>query len=220
MRRFTALLLPAMLSLAIALTSCGGGSSSASDAAAAPASGTTAAAADQVRAFAVDESTRLLIGTFSLEDTDLAVTQDQASQLLPLWQMLQALDASTTSSQVEKDAAVSGIRKAMSSEQLEAIEEMPLTGQEMTTLMQSLGVLPEGAGAAAEDGQSRQPPAGFEPGDRAGGGGPQSGEAFSQADVQAVRATREAEGGGFGQRNAALYPSLIELLQGRATGTR
>ena len=39
-------------------------------------------------------STQLALGTLKLEDTDLAVTSDQAAELLPLWQVFDSLSNS------------------------------------------------------------------------------------------------------------------------------
>ena len=57
-------------------------------------------------------ATQLLVGTFKLEGTDLAVTADQAKQLLPLWQTLQALSTSNTAATEEINAVVDQIRAA------------------------------------------------------------------------------------------------------------
>lgn len=57
---------------------------------------------------------KLLVGTFRLESTDLGVSSDQASQLLPLWETLQSLAKSGTAASEEIDAVVSRIESTMS----------------------------------------------------------------------------------------------------------
>ncbi|MCJ7620673.1 MAG: hypothetical protein MUP64_10705, partial [Anaerolineae bacterium] len=69
-------------------------------------------------------SMKLPAGTLMLEDTALAVTPAQAQELLPLWQMLRALQGSSTASQVETQAVLDQIQGAMTPEQLAAIEDM------------------------------------------------------------------------------------------------
>jgi hypothetical protein len=77
----------------------------------------------------------LLVGTFKLEGTDLAVTFDQAKQLLPLWQMLQSLSSSSTSATEEIQAVVDQIKSTMTTAQVDEITGLNLTQQDMLTLM-------------------------------------------------------------------------------------
>jgi hypothetical protein len=74
-----------------------------------------------------------------LEGTDLAVTKDEATQLLTLWQGYQSLSNSDTTSQVELDALVEQIQGAMTAQQINAIEALSLTDQSISEVMQSVG---------------------------------------------------------------------------------
>jgi len=58
----------------------------------------------------------LLIGTFKLEDTYLAVSSDQAAQLIPLWQTLQILTGSGTAAMEEINAVLTQIKSTMTSQ--------------------------------------------------------------------------------------------------------
>ena len=172
--------------------------------------------------------TMLILGTFKLEDTDLSVQAEQAKNLLPLWQVLNKLMDSDTVASEEIDALVNQIADTMSMEQMQAIEAMGLTMQDMATLSADLGLdegfqRPEGF-PEGEDGF--QPPEGMPEGVRPGGGqgmGPGGGAGemnLSPEEMEALRATRQAEGGGFGMRggalwNTALVEALIELLQSK-----
>jgi len=156
---------------------------------------------------------RLEVGTLLLEGTDLAVTQEQATELLPLWQMLQTLQESTTAATSEIDAVVAQIQESMTPEQLQAIRDVSATREEMSKLMQSLGIAPRsatGQGRDASEGLAARPS--FPPGQ-----GQQPGQPFSQADPAAIRATRAAQGGGTDRMaSGVILEKLIELLQERA----
>jgi hypothetical protein len=80
-------------------------------------------------------ATELLVGTFKLEGTDLAVTSDQAKQLLPLWQVLQALSTSSIAATEEIHAVVDQIKSTMTSDQIAEITALKLTQQDVMALM-------------------------------------------------------------------------------------
>jgi len=189
--------LTVLLALAVALAACGGDPTPPG----AQTAETTAALAGPVPAAAVvlaqdyenaiSVRNQLLIGAFRLEETPLAVTPQQAAELLPLWQMLRALAASGTASQSETDAVLSQIQHAMSAEQLQAIRDMRLTGEDNQALMESLGVTsPQGMG--------------LQPG---------QGANLSEAE----RATRRAEGvaSGGASGGSVVLDKIIELLESK-----
>jgi hypothetical protein len=91
---------------------------------------------------------QLLVGTFKLEDTELAVSADQAEQLLPLWQTLQSLSTSGTAATEEIDAVVNQIKSTMTSQQMDKITAMKLTQQDMMSLMSQAGVFSNGDSSA------------------------------------------------------------------------
>jgi len=82
----------------------------------------------------------LVVGTFKLEGTDLAVTAEQAKQMLPLWQTLQTLTSSSTAATEEINALVDQIKNSMTTQQMEKITSMKLTQQDMMTAMTAAGV--------------------------------------------------------------------------------
>jgi len=87
----------------------------------------------------------LLVGTLKLEDTDQAVTADEAAQLLPLWQAYRSLSNSQTAAEAEVDALLRQIQSTMPANQMAAIKAMNLTSTDMMNLMQSMGGLrPQG----------------------------------------------------------------------------
>ena len=131
---------------------------------------------------ALDVTSQLALGTLKLEETEHAVTKEEAAGLLPLWQ---ALDGSELQGDAERNAVLKQVEATMAGAQIAAIREMQLTQEDAQTWMQSQG----GDGAAG----SRRP------GGRAPQGGPggqntqpQSGGQFQNMSDD-ERATRRAE---------------------------
>jgi hypothetical protein len=120
---------------------------------------------------ALSVSNQLMLGTLLLEETEHAVTPEQATTLLPLWQ---ALQGGGVAIQAEIDAVLKQIEGAMTQEQLEAIAAMQLTQEDMRAWMEEQGMGGGGPGP--------------------GPGGP--GGDISDEEREALRATMEA-GGGF-----------------------
>jgi hypothetical protein len=81
----------------------------------------------------------LLVGTLKLEDTDKAVSAEEAVNLLPLWQAYRSLSTSQTTAEAEVDALLNQIQSTMTVDQIQAIKDMNLTSTDMMDLMQSLG---------------------------------------------------------------------------------
>jgi predicted small secreted protein len=223
------LLIFLLLTLSLTLAACGGNTAS-------TASPDTGFQADpNVRELPL--SSKLAIGTLKLEATEYAVASDQATELLPLWQVLNSLSSSDTAAPEELTAITEQIQETMTAEQLQAIEEMGLTQEDMFATMQELGLVNapqanvEGTpqpGAGFGGGQGQGPPdGGFVPGGAPPGGGPGGGEGpgggfggqgLTQEQIATAQA-RRAEGGGagFGNRMAApLVEAVIKLLESKA----
>ncbi|OGN88496.1 MAG: hypothetical protein A2Y88_00715 [Chloroflexi bacterium RBG_13_48_10] len=81
----------------------------------------------------------LLVGTLKLEDTDQAISADQAATLLPLWQAYRSLSNSQTAAEAEVEALLNQIQNSMSADQVQAIKAMNLTNSDMIYLMQTMG---------------------------------------------------------------------------------
>jgi hypothetical protein len=179
-------------------------------------------------------ATELLVGTFKLEGTDLAVTSDQSKQLLPLWQMYESLSTSSTAATEEINALVEQIKTTMTADQMDDIASMGLTQQDVMTLMGQNGGFGGNSLDAASTpmafndmpggyvGSGRDMPAGGLPSGGMPGGAPPSG-GFSGGDPvmtggsgmsstpQAVRSLGMTD-----HVPAPLLKSLIELLQERS----
>jgi len=177
-------------------------------------------------------ASRLVIGSFKLEDTDLPITPEQAVDLLPLWQVYQDLSTSDTAAQEEIDALIEQIQETMTSEQMQAITAMNLTRQDMVTFMQEQGVQ-----LAGGTGESRQASGGQNnsgelpevrgpviiqggPGGGPGGGlgGGQS-QGLSPQQIATAQALRAENGGGTLILNGTPTPlieALVQFLQEKA----
>jgi NACalpha-BTF3-like transcription factor len=175
-------------------------------------------------------ATQLLVGTFKLEDTDLAVTSAQAKQLLPLWQTLKALSGSITAADEEINAVVDQIKSIMTSQQMAKITAMKLTQQDIMSLMSQAGVSPNGASATTTPmaingfpgvnnsqgggGAAGGPPAGGPPGGgMPSGGGMPAGSGGEPGMMGGASTTPQAVRQMPNQVPAPLLNALIQLLQ-------
>jgi len=80
--------------------------------------------------------TQLALGSLKLDDTDYAITAEQATELLPMWQVYKELINSDTAAQEEINALISQIQATMLQEQLQAISDMELTEDDISVAMQ------------------------------------------------------------------------------------
>ncbi len=147
-----------------------------------------------------------------LEETSGAVTPAQAQELLPLWQMLRALQESGTASEAEVEAVLDQIQGAMTSEQLATIQEM--NQEDMQALMQQLKAGEQGGSGSGEEGafvpsdvmplDGGQAPAGMDPSGLSD---------LSPEDLADLTAERMNSGFGTAQTD-----EVIELLETRSAG--
>lgn len=102
---------------------------------------------------ALDVRNQLMLGTIQLEGTDNAVTPEQATALLPLWQALQG----GVTVQAEVQAVLKQIEGTMIQEQLEAITVMQLTQEDLRAWMQEQGLGRDGGFPGAGGGEEVSP---------------------------------------------------------------
>jgi hypothetical protein len=133
-------------------------------------------------------ASQLALGTLNLKTTSYAVTAEQATTLLPLWEGLRSLSQSTTFSQIEYDALVKQIQDSMKPEQVQAITDMKLTQADIGKTMQALGFANGFGGGANTNGTPIARTPGARPGGTGGNGGSRGGDGGF------------AGGGGFGGR--------------------
>ena len=198
-----------LLVLMVALTACGGGAADTT----VDESEVAPPAFEGFANRALPEALQLQIGTLMLEKTPYAVTPAQAQELLPLWQMLRALQESGTASQIEVEAVFDQIQEAMTPEQLAAIEGM--SQEDMWALFQELGMRRKADSEGGEGGGFRPPEGKMPPGGGEGkpGKGPGGFTDLSPEERAAIMAGRGGKGMGFGR---AFTDQVIELLETRA----
>jgi hypothetical protein len=145
---------------------------------------------------------QLAYGTLLLVDTDLAVTQDQAKILLPLYQALISLTGDSNSVSDEVNAVQDQILASMTQEQLEKIAELQITN----TLLNNF-YLEHGLTMPSMDADSTRVP----------GSGSGMGKNLDQASREATRTAMgnevgTGEGQGIGQQGRTLLLDEVIVL--------
>jgi hypothetical protein len=174
---------------------------------------------------------KLAIGTLKLEGTSQAVSAQEAKDLLPIWQQVQALSANSAATPAASDyqALYTKVESAMTADQIQAIQNMSLTAADMRSEMQALGVQGGGANAGGFQGMSADQRATRiaqmqtqNPGASFGGNGTPGARPRLQGTPNPQRTPGQGGfgQGGFGGRNMDLLfvNPLIKLLQTRSAG--
>ncbi len=133
-----------------------------------------AAKASSSSTSAITPALKLAYGTLNLEGTDQAIDSASAAKLLPLWQLMDELNTSSSAAPEEITAVVEEIQMTMSSAQVKAINAMSISQSD-------LGISQAGAPSAtgnitAANSSAQVASAGADPtlgGDMAAGGPPQ-----------------------------------------------
>jgi hypothetical protein len=214
----------------LALSACGGSTEPA-------ASGADAGAANEVQttvlenvrlsdgyADALPVQTQLALGTLQLEDTDLAIDETLAAELLPFWRAVQSLGNSDTAAEAEVQAVINQIQDTMAPEQIAAITGMQLTEESLSSMIED-GTLALGGFGRGSAGEGTDSGGGFIRGSDLPGGGPGGGGGIpgsgpggggsadlSEDDI-ATRRAEFAEGGFAGFQDRALTGSVVRLLE-------
>ena len=140
---------------------------------------------------------QLLVGTLNLEGSELAVTPEQAAELLVLWQASVALSRSGTGAPEEVTAVINQIEGTMTPEQIAAISNMQLTREDIQLMAQELGLS-------------------LGNGDGEGAGGANRGQGQNlSAEEMATREVEREDRASNGATNA-LLDMIIELLFSRS----
>jgi len=137
---------------------------------------------------------QLALGTIELNQTDLAVSAEQAQTLVPLWQALRSTQQAGGTAQAEVNALLTQIEAAMTPEQLKSIADMKLTFTDMQnwasangiTLGSNGGTPGQGSGMSPEERATKQAAEGVTSSNG------ESGSKLSSALIDAVIASLEA----------------------------
>jgi hypothetical protein len=168
---------------------------------------------------------KLAVGTLKLEGTDKAVTAQQAKDLLFLWKAVKTLGSSSSTSSDEVKALYKQIEEAMTSDQVQAIQNMTMGPEDTRALMQQYNVR---AGANRQQGStsgqgtqsSQGNQGGFQGGPPGGGfpGGDFPGGQQGQRQVTRTPAAGQTARNFTLNLNALFADPLINLLEQRAKG--
>ena len=161
---------------------------------------------------------QLLVGTIWLEDTEQAISPEQAAQLLPLWKAYRSLVGSDTTAQAELDAVVTQIEGVLTSQQIQAIEGQEINPEDFAPVAEQLGVdVANLANRSEGDGGES-----FIPGQGPGGGGGLPGQGpggrqgelgdLSPEQIATMQAEREAQGGAGNRMILNLLDPFIDWL--------
>ncbi|CAG0977753.1 hypothetical protein ANAEL_01550 [Anaerolineales bacterium] len=80
--------------------------------------------------------TKLILGIINLEETENAVTAEQAKELVPMFYVLQGLNESDTAAQEEIDGLTNQIQETLTDTQVQAIDGMSLSMRDMFSIVQ------------------------------------------------------------------------------------
>ena len=185
---------------------------------------------------------KLAIGTLKMEGTPQAVTAKEATDLLPLWQAVKSLSASTNTAPSEITAVYKQIEGVMTPEQTQVIQKINWTQPDLQALMTKYGVTfgngqggqnltadqratrtaqfqsrNQNGGGPGGPGGPGGDPGGFAggPGGAGGFGGGQGGSGTVVARTPQPGQTGRRAGEGM---NMIFVDPLIKLLQTRAAG--
>lgn len=194
---------------------------------------------------AISVPAQLALGSIKLEDTDLAIDEEQAAKLLPLWQGYISLYNSNTAATAEISALFKQIQEKMTAGQIEAIKEMKLTEDDSTAYVEEMGSQLTGGfvvrseseaptmggmggpgGGPGGGGGGRMPSGGGMPGGGMMGGGMPGGgmmmggpNPFEQMSEEELAAAMESGDRMTASSDQMLISSLIRTLQTKAGGT-
>lgn len=220
------------LFIAILLVACGAGDQSSTELEAASAERANGSRGSESAYLSADHpdalsiQAQLAMGTLLLEENELAIDESLAADLLPLWQAVQSLATSETTSRLEIDAVLQQIQETMSPDQISAIAEMKLTEEQLQSMLESgelalgfRGFGPTGGegstggdGAGPSGGGFQGGPGGGFPGGGPGGG---PGGFAGSPDPEAI-ATRQAQFAGSGLLSIEerfLTQAVIRLME-------
>ena len=158
--------------------------------------------------------TKLVLGTINLEETEYIVTAEQATQLLPMFYVLQELNDSKSAAQEEIDGLVNQVQKTLTKDQLQAIDDMSLSMQDVFALTQgsskdssktssTTGANTGGVGAGGPPDMGGMPGGG--PGET-GSGAPSTGTTSAGNSTSSMPAMSTGT-------PSALFDTAIELLK-------
>ncbi|MCA2001217.1 MAG: hypothetical protein LDL51_05065 [Chloroflexi bacterium] len=159
--------------------------------------------------------TQLILGIIQLEETENAVSAKQAQELLPMFYILKNLNESDTAAQEEIDGLTNQIKETLTEKQIQAIEAMSFSRQDMMSLMRGGGETAKSQNSASASGGNMggPPEMGGMPGGMGAppemGGMPNSGNQASSANADKTSRADSITT----KTPSALFDTLIKLLE-------
>jgi hypothetical protein len=195
---------------------------------------------DQRQEPELSQAYQYALGILKLEETDQAITADQASALLPLWESLQTINQPQTSdpqnmptqaanatpqnpqqpedNSDEINTLTEQIAAALTADQLQAIDDLQISTETVDTLLTSLNIeISTPQGQPQGDGQAAGTPGqGGGPGGN-GNGPANGGPGSSDATPPAQGGQPNGQGGGMraSQIPTAVLQAVIDLLNSK-----
>jgi hypothetical protein len=159
--------------------------------------------------------TQLILGTINLEETDYAITVEQATELLPMFYVLQDLNDSGSAAQEEIDGLVNQIQQTLTDDQIKTIDNMSLSMQDMLSISQGSGGDSNSSGISSTSsvgggGAGGPPDMGGMPGSGPSG---MPGDAMPSAGTTSASSDTSARTVMDTSTPTALFDAVIEILQ-------
>ncbi len=170
---------------------------------------------------------KLAIGILKMEGTPQAITAQQASSMLPLWQAVKSLSTSNNTTAAEMQALYKQIEAVMTPAQVQAVQNLNMNQQQVQALFQQYGIQFNQGGSSLTPAQRATRVAQFQqngggngggiPGAGGGGfGGGTGGGGTNSGTPSAQRTPAPGGSGGRGGMNVLLASQVIKVLQQRA----
>ena len=156
--------------------------------------------------------TKLILGIVNLEETENAVTAEQAKELVPMFYVLQGLNESDTAAQEEIDGLTNQIQETLTDAQAQAIDGMSLSMRDMFAIAQSEGnsrnTNSSGTTSTSGGGMGGPPEMGGMPGGVPGGmPGGMTASGTTTSDEESARPAMDTS------TPSALFDAVIKLLE-------
>ncbi len=167
---------------------------------------------------------RLILGSIALAESDLKLTQEQATALIPLWKVMKTLLSSDTAAGAEIEALLNQIQSVLTPEQLEWVNNFSITREAYQEILtkyvpeefQNAGSLMTEEGREERQATAIAANGGTVPSElQSGGGGRGTGGGMGGGipGGGAGASVGERTGGGAGQLNTFLIDALVAELE-------
>lgn len=156
---------------------------------------------------------KLGVGILQLEGTELAVSTDQASELLPLWKAVKSLDTDDNTSDAEIVALYQQIEETLTTEQVQAIEKQSLSQSDLDALMEEYSVEENQGSSLSTSTQASVGGAEMGGGDMGGGADMMGAGMDTTAQVQQASSTTRVSSDTTSELNVLFADAVVTVLK-------